>query len=216
MQIGIVGGTGKEGSGLAMRWARAGNEVRIGSRNAERGIARAAELSDECGVRITGGGNLEAVRGADVVVLSVPYGAHSATVASLVGHLDGAIVVDITVPLRPPKVRRVHLPKGHAAALETQEILGPDVRVVGALHHVSSAHLADLDHALETDVLVCGNDRAARDSVIELVAKLGCRALDAGVLANAVALEALTPVLIHMNKRYKSEGGTGIRITGIE
>ena len=216
MRIGIVGGTGKEGSGLAMRWARAGHDVRIGSRGADRGTARAAELTVLCGATVGGGSNEWAVEGADVVLISVPYGAHASTVASIAGLVAEAVVVDITVPLAPPKVRRVHLPAGNAAALEAQALLPAGTRVVAALHHVSSTHLADLDHGLPTDVLVCGTDREARDIVIGLVADLGARGLDAGVLENAVALEALTPVLIQLNKRYESAGGAGLRITGID
>ncbi len=216
MRIGIVGGTGKEGSGLAMRWARAGHDVRIGSRGAERGEARATELSEVCGKTIGGGSNPWAVEGAEVIVVSVPYGAHTSTLESIAEHVGDAIVVDITVPLAPPKVRRVHLPAGQAAALEAQAILPEGTKIVAALHHVSSTHLADLDHDLPTDVLVCGTHRAARDVVIGLVADLGARGLDAGVLENAVALESLTPVLIQLNKRYESAGGTGLRITGID
>jgi 8-hydroxy-5-deazaflavin:NADPH oxidoreductase len=216
MRIGIVGGTGKEGSGLAMRWARAGHDVRIGSRGAERGASRGEELTQICGSPVGGGSNEWAIEGADVIVISVPYGAHTSTVQAIAPLVGQAIVVDITVPLAPPKVRRVHLPEGNAAALEAQALLPEGTKVVAGLHHVSSAHLADLEHGLPTDVLVCGTHRAARDVVIGLVGDLGARGLDAGVLANAVALEALTPVLIHLNKRYESAGGTGLRITGID
>ena len=214
MRIALVGGTGKEGRGLGSRWAAAGHDVVIGSRDSERAEARAREVQSESGRPVTGCANIEAVRDADLVVLCVPYGAHGATLETIAGHIGDAIVMDITVPLVPPKVRRVHLPEGEAAALETQAILGSDTRIVAALHHVSSAHLADPDHAIDCDVLVCGNDREARDTVIELMADLGMRGVDAGVLANAVALEALTPVLLHVNRRYGSPGA-GIRITGI-
>lgn len=216
MRIGIVGGTGKEGSGLAMRWARAGHDVRIGSRGADRGTARAAELTALCGATVGGGSNEWAVEAADVILISVPYNAHQSTVRSIADRVGQAIVVDITVPLAPPKVRRVHVPAGNAAALEARSLLPEGTQIVAALHHVSSAHLADLDHDLPTDVLVCGTHRAARDVVIGLVAELGARGLDAGVLENAVALEALTPVLIQLNKRYESAGGAGLRITGID
>ncbi len=147
-------------------------------------------------------------------MLSVPYGAHASTLTELVEHLAGRLLVDITVPLVPPKVSRVQLPAGQAAALETRALVGPDVRVVAAFHHVGAHHLVDLEHGLETDVLVCGDDPEAREVVIGLARDLGARGLDAGVLENAVALESLTPVLIHMNRRYKSPGA-GIRITGL-
>jgi NADPH-dependent F420 reductase len=214
MRIGIIGGTGKEGSGLAIRWARAGHEVRIGSRDGERGAARAAELNTEYSVTLEGGSNEWAIEGADVSVLSVPYSAHRPTLEGLRDALQSHILVDITVPLRPPKVTRVHLPEGHAAALEAQALLGEGVRVVASLHHVSSVHLADADHAIDCDVLTCGDDNDAVELVCGLIGDLGMRGVHAGALANAVALESLTPVLIHLNKKYKS-AGTGLRITGI-
>ena len=214
MRIGLVGGTGKEGRGLAMRWARAGHEVRIGSRDAARGRERAAEFSEEAGATIEGGDNAWAVEGADVVLLSVPYTAHAATLTDLAPQLAGTILIDITVPLKPPKVREVHLPAGHAAALEAQAIVGDDVRVVATLHHVSSVHLGRIDEPLHGDVLLCADDAEARDVVMGLLGDLGAHAVDAGPLRNAVALEALTPVLLHMNKRYKSKGA-GIAITNL-
>jgi NADPH-dependent F420 reductase len=214
MRIAIVGGTGKEGRGLAVRWARAGHAVAIGSRDGARGAAKAEEFSDIAGVRLTGGSNLAAVEGAEIVVLSVPYAAHRPTLEELAGALQGKLILDITVPLKPPKVREVHLPAGQAAALEAQALLGDGATVVAALHHVSSVHLSDPDHALATDVLVCGTGKAARDRVMALIADLGARPIDAGPLANAVALESLTPVLLYINKRYDSPGA-GLKITGL-
>jgi NADPH-dependent F420 reductase len=212
MRIGVIGGTGKEGSGLAVRWARAGHAVTIGSRDGERGRDAAGRLSIG-GVSIAGGSNLDACN-ADVVVLSVPYAAHAETLTSVRSALIAKTVVDITVPLKPPHVRRVHLPAGGAAALEAQALLGAETRVVAALHHVSSVHLADPDHQIDCDVLVCSNDEEARRTVIGLIADLGLRGLDAGPLDNAIALEALTPVLLHLNKVYRSPGA-GIRFTGL-
>ncbi len=221
MRIGILGGTGKEGSGLAVRWARAGHEVAIGSRSAERAQARASELAAQFSVQLSDGGNAEVAAAASVVLLAVPYSAHRATLEGVREAMAGKILIDITVPLAPPKVRQVHLPAGQAAALEAQEILGDDVQVVAALHHISSTHLApDSDESphskIDSDILVCGDDKAARETVISLIEdlRLGARGLDAGVLRNAIALEALTPVLLHMNRRYRS-GGSGIRITGL-
>jgi NADPH-dependent F420 reductase len=213
--IGIVGGTGREGRGLAMRWARAGHSVTIGSRSAERAAERAAALSEVVGVPIAGGTNEAVAAEAELVCLTIPYGGHGETLAALKDALHGKIVIDITVPLKPPKVRRVHLPEGKAACIEAQTILGEETKVVATLHHVSSAHLEDPNHEIDCDVLVCSDDRPARQVGIELVRDLGLRAIDAGVLDNAVALESLTPVLIHINKRYKVEGGAGLRITGL-
>lgn len=217
MRIGIIGGTGKEGRGLALRWARAGHEVRVGSRDAGRAQSSSLELTQALPAgapAISGGDNAWAVRDADAVLLSVPYGAHQATLQALAPDLAGKLLIDITVPLAPPRVREVHLPAGQSAALEAQALLGPGVRVVAALHHVSSVHLAEPGHAIDCDVLVCGDDLDARNTVVALLGDLGLRALDAGPLRNAIALESLTPVLLYMNQRYRTKG-CGLRITGL-
>jgi len=203
MRIGIIGGTGREGKGLATRWSDK-HDLFLGSRSRERAEAVASELG------VSGGTNVEACD-ADVVVLAVPYSAHAATLSALEPHLRGKVLVDITVPLKPPKVRVVHLPDGQSAALEAQALL-PETTVVSTLHHVSSTHLTD-GH-IDCDVLVCCDDKPTREHIMGLIEELGVRALDAGRLRNSIALEALTPVLIHMNKRYGS-AGTGLRITGL-
>ena len=213
MKIAIVGGTGKEGRGLAVRWARAGHDVAVGSRDAERAKEKAAELTALGLGRVSGGANVDVAAAAEVVLLSIPYAAHTETLKELRDALQGKIVIDITVPLVPPKVSQVTLPAGQSAALEAQEILGPGARVVAVLHHISSVHLGDPDHALESDTLVVGDDPAARETVIGLANQLGLRALDAGVLRNSIALESLTPVLLHMNKKYK--GNAGLKIVGL-
>lgn len=212
MRIAIVGGTGKEGRGLAVRLARAGHQVVIGSRDAGRAGTRASELSAAHGVSLEGDDNASACEGADLVVLSVPYSAHRPTLEGLRTVLAGKTLVDITVPLQPPKVRSVHLPEGQAAALEAQALL-PDTRVCATLHHVGAHHLSDVDHELDCDVLVCGH-KDARGGVVALLSGAGLRALDAGPLRNAIALESLTPVLLYLNKKYGSPGA-GIRITGL-
>ena len=214
MKIGIVGGTGREGRGLGLRWAKSGHHVLIGSRDAERGKVKAEELSEEYGVAISGGGNEDACAHGDVVIVTVPYTAHAATFSSIAEAVAGKVVVDITVPLQPPKVRSVNLPEGKSAALEANALLGEGPRLVAALHHISSEHLGDSDHAFDCDVLVCSNDKEARAQVIDLISDLGLRGIDAGVLKNSIALESLTPVLLHINKKYKSSG-SGIRITGL-
>lgn len=215
MRIGIIGGTGKEGRGLAARWAAAGHKVTIGSRSAERAAARAAELSERYGHKIAGGANDKVAAWCEVVVLTVPYAAQGPTLDGLKAIVGDRPVIDLTVPLKPPKVREVHLPAGQSAALEARAILGPDARLVAALHHVSSAHLAEPDHTIDCDVLVCSDHGAACELAIQLIGDLGLRAFDAGPLQNAVALESLTPVLLHLNKRYKIPGA-GLRITGLE
>ena len=214
MKIGIVGGTGREGRGLGLRWSKAGHDVMIGSRDADRGAAKAEELRAEHGTKITGGNNADACNHGDLIVVTVPYGAHAKTFEAIRPSVNEKIVIDITVPLQPPKVRSVNLPEGKSAALEANKLLGEGPRLVAALHHISSEHLGDADHGFDCDVLVCSNDKEARATVIDLIADLGLRGVDAGVLKNAIALESLTPVLLHINKRYKSTG-SGIRITGL-
>lgn len=214
MKIGIVGGTGREGRGLAVRWAKAGHDVFIGSRQAEKGKAKAAELADEFGVAVKGADNIAACNHGDLIVVTVPYSAHRATFESIKDAIGNKIIVDITVPLQPPKVRSVNLPEGNAAALEARGYLHEDARLVAALHHISSEHLSDPGYDFDCDVLVCGDDKDARADVISVVSDLGLRGVDAGVLKNAVALESMTPVLLHINRRYKVVG-SGIRITGI-
>lgn len=216
LTIAVLGGTGKEGSGLALRWAHSGYRVFIGSRDAERGAAKAQELNGILeGEYIAGMSNLEAATKADVIVLSVPYSAHRPTLESVREALAGKLVIDVTVPLLPPHVRQVHVPEGHAAALETQAFLGQDVKVVAAFQNVSAVHLKQLNHQVDCDVLVCGDDAEAKSDTIKLVEAAGMRGIDAGPLVNAVAVEALTPVLLYINKTYKVKGA-GIRITGLD
>lgn len=214
--IAILGGTGKEGSGLAMRWALNGYRVVIGSRDAERAANRAAELNAQLGGEyIAGKGNADAAAEADIVVLSVPYDAHKATLASVKDALVGKVLIDLTVPLAPPDIWTVNVPEGRAAALEAQALVGPGVKVVAAFQNVSAVKLKDPNTVVQCDVLVCGDDASAKQDVIRLVQSAGMRGIDAGPLANAVAVEALTPVLLYINKTYKVKGA-GIVITGLE
>jgi NADPH-dependent F420 reductase len=188
--------------------------VVLGSRDAARARAPAEELA-RAGLAVSGTDNEGAARESDVVVLAVPYEAHEATLEAIAPHVAGKVLVDVTVPLKPPKVSRVQLPAGGAAALEAQALLGAATPVVAALHHVSAAHLADPEHRVECDVLVAGDDAQAKATVLALVGDLGMRALDAGPLANAFALESLTPVLIHLNRTYKS-AGAGVVFTDLK
>jgi 8-hydroxy-5-deazaflavin:NADPH oxidoreductase len=215
LTIAVLGGTGKEGSGLAMRWALNGYKVIIGSRDAERAKQRVVELNTQLGGDyLTGMENAEAAKASNLVVLSVPYSAHKATLESVKDHLAGKILVDLTVALQPPKVRTVHLPEGKASALEAQAIVGDEVKVVAAFQTISADHLGDPHHIVDSDVLVCGGDAEAKANVMKLVEAIGCRGVDAGPLANAIAVEAMTPVLLYINKAYGIKGA-GIRITGI-
>lgn len=215
MTVAILGGTGKEGAGLAVRWALNGYRVVIGSRDAERAAARAAELNAELGGEyLVGKSNEDAAAEASIVVLSVPYTAHKDTLEAVRSQLKGKVLVDITVPAVPPNVHIVHMPAGNAAGLEAQALLGEAVRVVSAFQNVSAVKLKNPDTEIDCDVLVCGDDADAKADVIRLVEAAGMRGIDSGPLANAVAAEALTSVLVYINKTYKVKGA-GIRITGL-
>jgi len=212
--IAILGGTGKEGKGLAYRWAKAGYRVLIGSRTPERARAAAQELLDRLGegVYIEGLSNLEAAQKADIAALTVPYAAHRETLESVKSALQGKILIDVTVPLVPPKVTKVQMPPAGSAAQEAREILGQGVEVASAFQNISHEHLLH-DESVECDVLVCGTSKEARAEALKLVAAAGLTGWDAGPLENSMVVEGLTSVLIGINKQY---GGTqaGIRITG--
>ena len=211
----MLGGTGAQGSALAVRLANAGHEIIIGSRDPAKAHATAAKLREGTGQAITGADNAGAAGAGEFLILTVPYAAQRATVTAVLDALRGKILVDATVPLMPPRVSVVQLPDGRSAVAIVQELLGETVRVVSAFQNVAAAHLADLAHPVDCDVLVCGDDRAACDVVIGLCADMGLRALYAGSIANSAAAEALTSALIAINRRYKVAGGAGIRITGI-
>jgi hypothetical protein len=214
--LAILGGTGKEGAGLAMRWALQGYTVIIGSRAEDKASTRAAEMNSELGGDyLTGLANADAAAAADIVVLSVPYGAHRVTLSAVKSQCLGKILVDLTVPLKAPAITTVNLPAGGAAALEAQALLGPEVMVVAAFQNVSAVKLKQLGQAVDCDVLVCADDSNARAAIIALVEAAGMRGIDAGALKNAVAAESLTPVLLHINKIYGVQGA-GIRITGLD
>jgi NADPH-dependent F420 reductase len=214
--IAVIGGTGNEGPGLALRWAKSGKyQVIIGSRQQEKAEGVAAELNARLGDDlIRGMVNPDAAAVADIAVLTVPYHAHQPTLQSIHDDLRGKILVDVTVPLQPPEVSRVHLPPGGSASAEAQALLGNEVRVVAAFQNVGAAHLQDPDHPIECDVLVCGDDADAKAEAIALAEAAKMRGLDAGPLQNAVVAEGLTSVLIAINKRYKVRGA-GIKITGL-
>jgi NADPH-dependent F420 reductase len=159
--------------------------------------------------------NSEAAAAADLIVLSVPYSAHQPTLESVKAQVQGKVLIDLTVPLKPPQVRRVHLPEGKSAALEAQALLGENVKVVAAFQNVSAEELSNPDHTIDCDVLICGDDPAAREEAVKLAAAAGLKGIHAGPLENAIAVEALTPVLLFINRKYDVKG-SGIRITGID
>ena len=213
--IAVIGGTGKEGKGLAYRWAKAGYTILIGSRLADRAQAAAAELKTLLGGegQVEGLTNPDAAAAADLVVVTVPFAAHIDTMRTIQPVVQGKIVVDVTAPLVPPKVTKVQMPPAGSAAQEAREILGEGVEVVSAFQNLSYEHLLN-DEPFECDILVCGTSKAARAQVLGLIVKMGLIGWDAGPLENSVIPEGLTSILIGLNKQYGVQSA-GIRITGI-
>jgi 8-hydroxy-5-deazaflavin:NADPH oxidoreductase len=215
--IAIAGGTGKEGKGLAYRWLLAGYRVIIGSRQAEKAEGAAVELREliqgKSSGEVLGLPNPDAAAQADLVVLTVPYSAHRPTLEVLKPYLQGKTLIDVTVPLVPPKVTKVQMPPAGSAAQEAQGILGEGVQVVSAFQSISYEKLLN-DEDIDCDVFVCGGNKAARAQVLELVRAAGMFGLDAGPIENSVVAEGLTSVLIGINKQYGVKS-SGIRITGI-
>jgi NADPH-dependent F420 reductase len=212
--LAIVGGTGALGTGLAIRWAAAGYPVILGSRSREKAEEAARAIEPRNGApAVRGEDNASAASAGDIVVIAVPWSNHDAMLEEIKPHVVGKIVVDAVVPLVPPKVSLVQLPAQGSAAQIAQARLGDVARVVSAFHNVAAAKLQS-GGDIDCDVLVFGNDREARDAVITLADAAGARGIDGGAIANSVVSEALTSVLIHINRRYKV-AGAGIRITGI-
>src|SRR5262245_39744268 len=191
--IAIVGGTGAEGSGLALRWAHAGHRVIIGSRDAAKAQALADELNRKLGTTMLSGMTSDAaVAMAEIVVLTVPYASQLEMVRALKSALQGKILVDVTVPLVPPKVSQVQLPAADSCLVAVQNELGDGVRVVSAFQNVSAHKLKDLEYKIKCDVLVCSNDKEARQVAIGLANDAGLRGIDAGALTNSTVAESLT------------------------
>lgn len=206
--VAVIGGTGDLGSAIARRLAKAGHTVILGSRAAESAVAAAETL----GFGLTGMANEDAAKAADIVIVTVPFAAQEGTLASIAPHVQGKIVVDTTVPLVPPKVMRVQLPAEGSAAVRAQGLLGEGVTLVSAFHNVA-AHKLIKDEDVACDVLVFGDDKAARAQVVTIANDCGLRGLHAGALVNSAAAEALTSILIFLNKTYAVDGA-GIQITG--
>ena len=210
--IGVVGGTGALGSALATRWAKAGYPVVLGSRAADKAHGHARDIASREQINVSGASNVRAAEQAAIVVVTVPWAAHESTFEEIRTVVQGKIVVDSTVPLVPPKVMRVQLPAGGSAAVRAQALLGTGVHVVGAFHSVAAHKLATAE-PVDCDVLVFGDQKEAREAVVVLAVAAGLRGLHGGPLANSAATEALTSVLIFINKTYAVDGA-GIRITG--
>lgn len=203
MTIAIIGGTGPQGQGLALRFARAGIAVVLGSRDAERAAEIASELKAKLGegaAAISGCGNAEAAAQAEeFVILAVPWAAHGDTLEQVKGKLAGKILIDIVVPLAEGDPKKVAMPPEGSATEAAQALLGDAVAVVGALHNVSAHTLKALDRKINCDILVCGNSLEARNKVISLVEVLGVSVYNAGDAQSARCIEAITPILIRIN-----------------
>ena len=211
--IGVIGGTGPEGKGLAARFARAGLEVIIGSRSAERGAEAAADVREIAGGSVRGGTNADAAA-ADVIVVTLPYSGQAETLEALRDAIGDKIVVSTVVPMQfaAGKVTMLQLEDGSAAE-ETQRIL-PRARVVGAFQNLAARKLFDMDQALEGDVIVCSDDKDALRQVIWLAEQIpGLRGVNGGPLASSRYVEGITTLLVHINRNYKAE--TGVRIVGV-
>jgi NADPH-dependent F420 reductase len=209
--VAIVGGTGNLGSALALRLGAPGVKVIIGSRDLQKAQNAVQTLTPQMRAgELLGVTNREAVKQGEFVVIAVPYEGHAQMIQDLKGQLGGKILIDTVVPL---KKARPFIPPAGSALLEAQGILGDEAPVIGALHNISAVDLADEDSGLG-DVLVCGDNEAAKLKVMEIVRRIGARAFDAGPAANAYVIEGLTGVIIHLNRKYKSKHGS-IKITGI-
>jgi NADPH-dependent F420 reductase len=211
LSVAIVGGTGNLGGALALRLGAPGVKIIIGSRDAEKAkkVVETLKPSLRAG-EIVGMTNQEAVKGADFVVIAVPYEGHAQMVSDLKGQLAGKIVIDTVVPLN--KVRPF-VPAAGSALQEAQQILGGEAPVIGALHNISAVDLGDVDSPLG-DVLVCGDNAEAKQKVMEIIDRIGATAYDGGPASNAYVIEGLTGVIIHLNRKYKSKHGS-IKIAGL-
>lgn len=215
MKIAILGGTGDEGFGLGYRWAVAGHEIIIGSRQAEKGADAAVSMQEKCPQgTISGTDNLTAAQQAELVVLSVPYWAQQSTLDSVKDALGGKLLITVVAPTGEKAARVYRLESGLSAAEEAQQQLGENTAVVAAFQNIGAHHLLDLDHELDCDVLVCGDKKAEKEVVMQLCQDAGLKGINAGVLQNARAVEELTAVLIAINIIYKKKSA-GIRITGL-
>jgi NADPH-dependent F420 reductase len=216
LTLAVIGGTGAQGSGLALRWVRSGYRVVIGSRSAQKAAERCAELNFKLGEPglISGAENLEAAKEGDLIVLAVPYGAQKEILENIRPALAGKILINVGLCVNPERPTQVELPAGGSASLEAQEQLGAEVRVVAAFQNVSAEYLSDPDRPIDCDVLVCGDDAEAKVSAMRMVEAAGMTAYDAGPLKNSVAVEGLTPILLGLNRRYHARLA-GIHITGV-
>lgn len=216
MKIAILGGTGKEGMGIGFRWAKAGHEITIGSRQESKAIDASQKLQEMLGDQyvVHGKENLEAANEAELVVLTVPFSAHQAMCEYIKPAVIGKIVIDVTVPLVPPKVTKVQMPAAGSATMEAKQIFGEETSVVAAFQNISYEHLLE-EGEVACDVLVTGDSKKSREIVIQLVKEAGLVGIDAGPIENSVVVEGLTSILIGINKQFGIHDA-GIKITGIQ
>ena len=211
--IAILGGTGDLGTGLAIRWSKAGYKIVIGSRTLTKAQAAVADLEKISPTTPAAAmENADAAAEGDIVVLTVPAEHQISTLETVKSGLLGKILIDVTVPLVPPKVGTVQLPPEGSAGKRAQDFLGDNVQVVTAFQNVA-AHLLKEDVTIECDVLVAGNKRSARDKVIQLAQQAGMTGWHAGPIENSAAAEALTSVLIQINRRHDI-AHSGLQIVG--
>jgi 8-hydroxy-5-deazaflavin:NADPH oxidoreductase len=214
MIVGILGGTGKEGAALALRLAKAGYAIVIGSRDKARAKEKAAELAKTSGGNVSGATNADAAARGEIVIVTVPFDGHRQLLEELQPSLSWKTVIDTVVPLDFKAAHTYAPPSEGSAAEEARAVLGEGSRVVAALHQIAAHELAKLDHTIQADGFFCGDDAGAKEQTATLIRALGVRPVDAGGLKNASILEAMTPLLIEINKRHKVKS-SGIRITGI-
>jgi 8-hydroxy-5-deazaflavin:NADPH oxidoreductase len=213
--LAIIGGTGKEGNALAFRFAKAGVKVIIGSRDATKGDLAARAMNTRLGAtNVTGTTNREAAAKADIVLLSVPYAGMQPILEDVRDAVQNKIVINIASSLDPERKSRAKPPAAGSVTAEVQQFFGDTAKVVCAFQNISPEKLEAVDEKIDSDVIVCGGDKAARETVVELINTSGINAFDGGVLANAVAVEAMTAILIAVNIKYKTRGA-GIRLVGV-
>jgi len=215
LKIAILGGTGDQGPGLALRLALAGEDVIIGSRAKEKAEKVAEELNAELGAKkIQGTDNVQAAAAAEIVMMTVPYSAHLPTLETVKTQLQGKIFIDVSVPLDPENPRKMKMPPAGSATEEAQEFLGEGTKVVAAFQNVAAHLLRDPKHHIDCDILVCGNDVEAKKVVIGLISKMGMKGYNVGTADGARVVEGLTSILIRLNISNKVKGA-GIHLTGL-
>ena len=216
LTVAVLGGTGKEGKGLAYRWAKAGYRIIIGSRSDQKAITAAAELVESLDGRasVVGMANVDASQDADILVLTVPSSAHRRILRSVAAAAKGKLLIDVTVPLVPGQLAKAHMPRAGSAAQEARSILGADAEIAAAFHNVPHEFLLR-DGPLDADVLVTGTTKEARAETLKLVSAAGLTGWDAGALENSMVTEGLASILIHINRKYGSTHA-GIKITGVD